>query len=219
VPNAKVFMDGRAQQVYDEEHYRKYAALLVQAEVPRHYVQRLLDEHGTDAVLLRRTSRVQNLWTTLEQSNQWVLVLVSMQNGLFLRKGSRPLEQLGELLRRNEEQRPTYPGAIASRGFVWKAITPPDPEQALACWYDALRRSATTGFLVFRPITETLLELGRVEEARKFVEDWYAALNRPAPGLADETRRNLLNELKACWDLIKADELRRDNEPPDRRGP
>ena len=207
-PNAKLYMDGRAQQVYDEKHYMKYAALLVQPDAPRNYIMRLLDESDTNAVLLRRTARVENLWSTLEQSGQWVLALVSLQNGLFLRKGSQPLERLGELLRRNQEWRPSYPGAVASRGFVWQAVTPPDPEQAIACWNDGLRQNVLIGFLVFRPMTETLLELRGKEAAERFVTEWFDRLNQPVPGLADETRRNLLNELRGCWDLVKAAESR-----------
>ena len=206
-PNAKVFMDGRAQQVYDEAHYKKYAALLVSQDTPRNYIMKLLDMRfvdgrRTNGVLLRRR-RSENLWTTLEQSGQWVLVLTSMQDGLFFRKGSQPLEQLGTLLRRNEEWRPNMPWAIASRGFVWQAITPPEPEQALDCWKDALERSPTSGYLVFRPLTDTLRELGRGDEARQLIEEYFRKLNRPVAGLPDGSRLELLKILADCWNDIR----------------
>jgi hypothetical protein len=202
-PNAKVFMDGRAQQVYNEEHYRKYYNLLTAANTPRNVVAKCLDEHGTDAVLLRRRSRVQNLWMTLQQSQQWVLALTSMHNGLFIRKDSPALAQLGELLRRGEEWRPNLPGAIAARGFVWQALTPPDLEQAMACWRAALDQNVLLGSICFRPLTRTLLELGRKPEARQVVEGYYRQLNRRVPGLPEASRHELLNQLKECWNEIE----------------
>ena len=102
-PNAKVFMDGRAQQVYDEEHYNKYAHLVISPDTPAPYRMHILDESETDAVLLRRTRRAVGLWSLVEQSPNWVPALLSVSDGLFLRRGSRGLEQLGELLRRGAE--------------------------------------------------------------------------------------------------------------------
>ena len=172
-PGAKVFMDGRAQQIYDETVYRRYCVLLVARDTPRQIMMRILDQHDTDAVLLRRSSKTENLRAAIEQSPRWVPVLLSPRDGLFLRRPSRGLARLGELLRRGEEWRPHALGALVTRGFVWQAITPPDPEQAIACWEAALRQDVTIGILCFRPATAALLELGREQEARRFVDEYY----------------------------------------------
>jgi hypothetical protein len=201
-PNAKVFMDGRAQQVYDERHYSTYYWLMVAPDTPRHIVMRILDQHDTDAVLLRRVGRVQNIWTALKQSREWVSVLTGLRYELFFRKGSRGLQQLGELLRRGEEWRPDSPAALASRGLVWQASTPRDLEQAIACWQGALRQSVLTGSICFLPMTEALLELGREQEAREFVQSYYGRLNEPVAGLPDQARHDLLKKLSTCWDAI-----------------
>ncbi|MFQ5818322.1 MAG: hypothetical protein ACE5H2_10280 [Terriglobia bacterium] len=201
--NARVFMDGRAQQVYDERHYEKYSALLGILNTPRRFLMRILAEHDTDAVLLRRTRKAENLWIALDQSREWVPVLLGVNYGLFLHKDSRGLAQLGELLRRGEEWRPNTGPALAARGLVWQATTPPDLEQALACWQAALRQNVLTGSLSFRRITTALLELGRHQEARQFVEKYFRELNRPIDGVSDESRRRLLRILKSCWDDIE----------------
>jgi len=202
-PNAKVFMDGRAQQVYDEIHYRKYATLLTSPDAPRPVIVAILDQHDTDAVLLRRTGKAHNLWRALEQSRQWVPALLTLRSGLFLRKDSRGLAQLAELLRRGEEWRPKAPTALAARGLVWEAITPPDLEQALSCWKAALERDVWTGTFCFHRVTRALLELGREQEARQFVRAYYQRLDRPVAGLPDPARHELLRILAACWDDIE----------------
>jgi len=202
VPGARVFMDGRAQQVYDELHYRKYYALLVDPTTSRPLLARLLDEHGTEAVLLRRAGAAQNLWTTLLQSGRWIVALMGNRYGLFLRRDSSALAQLGERLRRGEEWRPNTVWALACRGFVWQALDPPDLRRALTCWRRALQRNVLAGELCFRPITRALLDLEGVEPARKFVSDWHRRLNRPIPGLSADARRALLKTLNLCWNDI-----------------
>jgi hypothetical protein len=202
-PNAKVFMDGRAQQVYDEMHYMRYTLLLANPDTPRPLMMRTLNEHQTDAVLLRRMKQSGNLWMALQQSGQWVPVLLGIDYGLFLRKDSRGLAQLGELLRRGEEWRPNTAPSLASRGLVWQATTPPDLEQALACWQAALRQNVLTGSLSFPLITEALLELGRPQEARQFVEEHYQKLSQPVAGISGASRRELLKILRTCWDDIE----------------
>jgi hypothetical protein len=197
-------MDGRAQQVYNETQYRRYCVLLVARDTPRELMMRILDQHDTDAVLLRRTSKTGNLWSAIEQSPRWVPVLLSPRDGLFLRRPSRGLTQLGELLRRGEEWRPHALGALVTRGFVWQAIVPPDLEQAIACWEAALREDVTIGSLCFRPFTAALLELGREQEARRFVDQYYQRLNQPFSRVPSELRPQLLNTLAACRADIEA---------------
>jgi hypothetical protein len=201
-PNAKVFMDGRAQQVYDEDHYNKYAWLLVSPDTPAPYRMQLLDESGTDAVLLRRTNRVLPLWLALEQSGHWVRALLSRYDGLFLRRGSRGLEQLGELLRQGKEWRPKTGAAMASRGFVWQALETPGLEEAILCWKAALEQNILIGALVFRPLTSTLLELGRAEEARRLVQEYYGRIDQGGRNLPEASRRELLQTLSECWTEI-----------------
>ena len=197
-PNAKVFIDGRAQQVYDETLYRKYHLLLVAEDTPPELMLRILDEHDTDAVLLRRWKPVRNLRLTLDQSGDWVPALLDADCELFLRKGSRGLVQLGWLLRRGQEWRPDSPLARASRGFVWEATTPPDLEQAVACWQSAVRRDVTVGSRCFRRLTRALLQLGREQEARQLVDSYHQALSQPFTRLPGDLRGELLQTLAAC---------------------
>jgi hypothetical protein len=203
-PSAKVFIDGRAQQVYDESQYRKYQALFVAANTPHQLMFRILDESQTDGVLLRCWERGANLRAALEQSPSWVPVLLDPDYRLFLRVGSRGLEHLGAALRAGQAWWPKSSAQLASQAFVWQAATPPDLERAVANWELALRKNLALGSICFRPLTEALLELGRDGEARQRLEMYTHALNQPFTGLSAETRGELLETLAACGRRIEA---------------
>jgi hypothetical protein len=204
VRHARVFMDGRAQQVYDEEHYMRYYQLLVSLNTPRRLLIQTLEEYDTDAVLIRRTSKARNLWQALWQSPQWVPVMMGVRFGLFLREGSEGMQQLADLLRRGEEWRPDSALALAARGYLCSAIEPPDLEQAVASWQAAVRRDiVVAGSVCFPRITRALLQLGRVQEAREYITGYYERFNRPIEGLPKPVREDLLQTLRRCWEEIE----------------
>ncbi len=198
-PNAKVYMDGRAQQVYDEKHYRKYSALLGNPKTPRSILVKLLNEYPTDAVLIKRWGPAQNLGITLQQSPDWVPVMLNRRYGLFLRRGSKPFRELCDRLRRGEEWRPDDPSALATRGLVWEAMNPPNLKMAISCWRNALNRDIRTGIICFRPLTSALIGLNRVAEADQLVRQYYQVLRQRVPGLREADRRRLLKVLNLCW--------------------
>ena len=197
-PCARVYMDGRAQQVYDELHVKKYAALLLATDTPPPVMMDLLDESGTDAVLLRRWDRVRNLTQALERASEWVPALLTRESSLYLRKGSPGLERLGDLLRAGGEYRPDSPRSAASRGFVWAAVTPPNLNQALASLNTAIQENPTLGTICFGPMTRAMIQLGRVDDARRFIETWRRWANNPGFKIPEKTREILIETLDAC---------------------
>ncbi len=203
-PSAKVFVDGRAQQVYDEDHYRQYQALFVARDTPPAVMFRILDQSRTDGVLLRFWERGANLRNALERSSGWAPVFLGPDYRLFLRTGSSGVEHLGELLRRGEAWWPDSSAGHAGRGFVWRSVTPPDLERAVSSWDRALRKNLALGSVCFRPLTGALLELGRDGEARRRVETYTDLLDRPFSGLSDERRRELRDVLDACSRDVEA---------------
>jgi len=185
-------------------HYRKYDLLLIAEDTPWPLMQRILDQHETDAVLLRRWERVDNLRTALRRAPEWLPALLGADSDLFLRRGSRGLAQLGQRLRRGEEWRPDTTPALAAQGFIWQALSPPDLERALACWTAALRRNMRSGTVCFRPVTATLLELGRRQEARRFIATYQRRLTQPFTRLPDTLRQELLEILAECRRDVEA---------------
>ena len=202
-PNAKVYMDGRAQQVYDEKHYRKYSALLGNPKTPRSILVRLLNEYPTDAVLIKLAGPARNLSITLQQSRDWIPVFLDRRYGLFLKRDSDPFRRLCNRLRRGAEWRPDDPLALASRGLVWQGMNPPNLPRAINCWRNALDRDVRTGAVCFRPLVRALISLDRVNEADQTVRRYYQVLRQRVSGMRERERRHLLKILNQCWNDVQ----------------
>lgn len=214
-PNVRVYMDGRAQQVYDVEHYLRYremtrtpalhkltpaqradASALVLAE---------LDRSKTDMVLLRTPDAVLQI---IAQSGDWTPVLLSNRSELYARRGSPVLDQVRARLEAGDEWRPDSPLALAARGFVWLATEPQDPARALQDWTQALQQQLLVGRVCYQAIVRTLLDQGRSEEAVQLVAAETRRV-RSARG-AEELRRMLLSELRSAQRMIENRARQRD---------
>lgn len=197
-PSAKVFIDGRAQQLYDEQLYQEYRALLTFSDAPQPKLLQILDRRGVDAVLLRRWAPTAHLELALRSSPTWIPALLGRDYELFLRRESRGLKRLGQLLRRGEEWRPENLFAEASRGFVWRFTEPPDLQKALDCWIAGVRENIELGTVCFPQIVAAYVELGRYAEARSFVEMYERTISLPFSGMPEDLRQQLLESLAAC---------------------
>lgn len=179
-PAAKMFIDGRAQQAYEEVHYQAYVTLYFNPETPLRNRQAILDGVGlplvngapprTDAILIWRSPSGQVLMKALEKLPQWRLVLGTRAYLLYLRQGSAPLLRAAELLAQGREWRPTDAYSLATRGNLWMSGPNPDPERALGCWLPMIERAPWVGELCFDEVVRAMLRLGRRDEARRFVE-------------------------------------------------
>jgi len=196
-PTAKVFIDGRAQQVYEETHYRQYQALFVATNTPHKILYRLLDEIGADSVLVRNWERGANLWTALEESADWSPVVIYPTYRLYLRNRGDPIEKLGELLRAGGAWWPDADMSEVARGFVWKALRNPEPERAIHAWKTALRKNPSSGRICFMPLTRTMIELGRQSEARQLLKAYLRRLEQDSR-FDDAARTQLRISLDAC---------------------
>ena len=74
----------------------------------------------------------------------------------------------------------------------------------MPCWRAALEQNVLTGPLLFMPLTETLLELGREEEARRLIQEYYQRIQQWGQRLPDKTRRELLQKLGECWAEVES---------------
>jgi len=99
VPGARVFIDGRAQQVYTEDHFLAYSGLMSVPPAKAAAASDLLDHFKTDVVLLPKWDAARPLITALERQPQWQMVLNEPQSILWVRQGSPVLD---ELIRRQQ---------------------------------------------------------------------------------------------------------------------
>jgi hypothetical protein len=190
-PGAKVFIDGRAQQVYEETHYREYQTLFVATDTPEAVVARILDQSGTDSILLLKNwIHGTNLWSMLEHSTDWTPVLVTPDYRLYLRRGSPALGQLGDRLKTEIAWWPGELSRLIGSGFVWSGLGQPETAHAIDAWKSALSRNLGAGVVCLKPLTKSLLDLGRREEAAQFLAAYRRRI-AAAADLSPETKDQL----------------------------
>ena len=204
-PGAKVFIDGRAQQVYTEELYLQYHSLFVAAKTPHELIFNILNQSGTDAVLIRHWQRGENLWAALENNPLWLPVLPAAGYRLYLRSGSEPLQHLNSLLCENRARWPESSYSLAGQGFVWLTGENPQPRRAIETWKRALQKNFALGVLCIRPLIKTLLDGGRDGEARLLLTQYTQQLEQPFLKLSDEQREKISAAIEtANQEILKA---------------
>lgn len=204
-PGAKVFIDGRAQQVYDESHYREYKALFMTPDAPPAYVAHVLDASQTDSVLLRNWEHGANLRKILEQSKNWAPVLATPDYRLYLRRGGAALERLGKLIQCNEDWWPSAAARDVGSGFVWTSLREPDPNQAVTAWKTALSRQLGAGGIIMRPLAEAFIEARRTREGEQFLEAYRRRIEQAAE-LDQTTRQQLTQAVTAALAKLRNSE-------------
>ena len=208
-PTAKVFMDGRAQQVYDEAHYLRYQKLMMiqasqqQFDAQVREMNQILDQFGADAVLIRGVGRP--IYRALSRSREWVLALYSRAFSLFVRIDSPGLTELRDRLERGAEWRPDTPEALAARGVIWLATEPLAPQRALDCWTEAVRRDISQGALWWQRAVRLLYDTQGIDAARQFVRQERERLNRDR-SLPLAQRQRLAQALERSWKWLLAKE-------------
>ena len=170
VPNARVFMDGRAQQVYSERHYILFNSFFFDQNPKRDWALRLLDETKTEFVVLRPTGEAQALLQAIMADSNWMPIITLQREALFVRRGSRAAQRLTELSR---EGRVTWPSSLASlvtQADLLLQATPPDPNQAVAVLKRATELDPPEGPKAYSALTRVWSRLGRQREGLAFFE-------------------------------------------------
>jgi len=195
-PQVKVFIDGRLQQLYTEEHYLKYLALF-QADGPdAPAIRDVLDDARTDAVLLRRRARrSQPLLAAVGGDDSWRNVLCTSAYALFLRHGSPALDRIAQLERAEQAWWPPFPESLSTRGILWMQTQPPDPERALRYMRAAIEQDPVVGLWCYGVMKDAWRALGRGAEAVKFFQQEEVRINDPALPVSPEDRELLREAL------------------------
>lgn len=205
-PKAKVFMDGRAQQLYDEATYLKYIQIIAEYNMypseaqGREAALASLESAGevattvsprprVDAVLLRM-GRAAPLNDALENSAAWVLVYYSTKSALFLRRESEAFQTVTRLVTEKREWRPDTAEGLLCLGKVMLASQPPDFDGALAANKEAVARSPALARLAARSIYACYRQLGRIEEGVGYFEELKLRFENAVEGMSDADRRN-----------------------------
>ncbi len=218
-PQAKVFMDGRAQQLYDEATYIKYIQIIAEYNMypseaqAREAAIASLESAGeiattvtprprVDAVLLRM-GRAAPLNDALENSTAWVLVYYSTKSALFVRRDSDPFRAVTARIAEKREWRPDTAEALLCLGKVLLAAQPPDFAGALAANVESVKRSPALARLAARSSYACFRQLGRIDEGIVYFEELKARFEKPIEGMSDADRRNAVLGIQNFINTLK----------------
>ena len=145
-PRNRVYMDGRAQQVYSEEHYGKYSAMLLGRGITAQNLGTLLDEHNTQVVFARKTPRnLPLLKTLLGMAEDWAPILDDPQFIMFMRVSDPAMQRLRDAREAGREWRPNTVEARFSLGTLLFRTSPSDAARALELWRSSIAQRPLLG--------------------------------------------------------------------------
>jgi len=202
VPTAKVFIDGRSQQVYDEEHYRRYFALLVADRADPQDCLAEIERWQTDCIVLRHTQQTLRLRQLLASTPQWLQLVTYPNYTLYLHQGSAAFTALSQRIRSGTAWFPENAMGLVGRGLVCAVMTPPDLREAIRSWRNAVRLYTAAGAACYERITRAHLMLGEVDEAVKYVNRQIEVVGGAT--LAEEQKAALLAALRRCSGMIES---------------
>ena len=203
-PAARVFIDGRSQQVYDERHYNRYMRLWVRSEQGLSEAMRILDQSNTEAALLMPAPQSIMLLQALGSSRNWTLLLYTDNACLYLRSSSEALARASQLERRGQLWWPDLPEALLSRANLLTATAPPDPHRALGYYRSAVTSKPALGLLCYPAMTKVMIQTGQTAAAAQYLREQTQKLSRPIERLDETTRRQLLDKIDWCKQKLAA---------------
>jgi len=197
-PEAKVFIDGRSQQLYDERHFLAYGTIFNASPDDADKVVRALDRFGTDAVLLPRIHQGQTLGDALDTSGLWVPILVEPQGELFVRRDTPLIAELGRRERAGDLAWPDLSASGAGRGALLLLSEPALPARAAELIRDAIGHDPALGNRYFPAATFALLAQGLGPEASAYLAEERRAYLAGERDVRVDTRVRTLDILQRC---------------------
>ena len=211
-PTAKVFIDGRSQQVYDEEHYRLYTIIISippvgRSEQPRYTQMRerlerrvltALDKFNTEAILLRQSAGTRNLMDLAARSPQWRALFRSPYAVMFVRQGSAFEHTLAVREAAGDLWWPDTPAAQVSRGKLIALLVPEQLPRGIQLAMTAIAADQRYGLGAYPWICGALAQMNRIDDALAYVHNERQRLSLAPKRFRRDAREALLNELAQC---------------------
>lgn len=196
VPGSKQFIDGRAQQVYDEAHYLLNQKLSGATRNDARFVLSEFDRSGTNTVFLSNGGG-QEIFRILEAAEGWVRVYSEPRASIYLRVGSEPLQKLGQRLRDGTAWWPDTAESDVHRGLVLLATEPQDFASAESFLRRALERDVVGGRGAMMGLVGLASVTKKWDETAALLTAQRERVTRQT-GMDAQTRQWLLNEILRC---------------------
>jgi hypothetical protein len=214
-PGVKVFIDGRAQQVFSIELYRLYRAFAAPDPRMRKKPIEVAEESGTNAVLVGTDQHGAIISQQLQESRRWVVTLTGTNYRLLLAKSSPWFRRILELERAGAAWWPPAPESELARGYLWGGLPPADYARSLDHLRAAVERKLILGIDAYPMIGEAFLRLDQREEGLAYFRAQRQRINDPAVSLDPELRKNLIQIVESCLRQIRPRPASRPASQPD----
>lgn len=210
-PEIKLFIDGRAQQVYSEDDLRLYQTLwLSKGELPN--LTSVLDATGTQAVVLPdytyQKSDPQDIAPIARMISanpqDWATVFRGPKSYLYVRRDSDLHKQLAARERSGDLAWPDTAASDVSRAAIYFESEPRDFSRAATYFTRALQRDPALGQAVYDGLLKSLFFLGQDQGIRDFVQREMTRLQDPELPLTEAQRQANLQRLRASAQQIAA---------------
>jgi len=200
-PGVRVFIDGRAQQLFPEQHVLKYCALLEFKDADEPNVFKILDECGTDAVLAQGAEILGRLTAALDRNPRWFRIIDTPRCHLFVARGTAFAADLGRREHAGELWWPDTPETMVGRGRLLILSDAKDWRRAVEFWQSAVAQRPELGLVCYGTITAVLVQAGRAEEARAYLQSERTKVSQVGVALAEREHNRLLAEIDRCAGL------------------
>ncbi len=201
-PTAKVFIDGRSQQVYDEKHYLLYTALLNFPPEHESKVVELLASKGTEMVLLRRTPATMRLMNAVAHAKDWHIIYRSQYAFMFVQRDGRFEQTLAMRERAGDLWWPDTPEGLAARGRLLVTTEPAETVRGAALGMAAIERKPEVGLAGYAWICGAMLRDARADEALEYLRTERARLATRPPDMRQDVHAALLKEIARCEQYV-----------------
>jgi hypothetical protein len=198
IPNARVFMDGRAQQVYSEQHYITFNSFFFDPNPKRDWGLRMLDDTKTEFVALRPTGDAQAILTALLADQNWIPIIVVQREVLMMRRGTPAARRLAELTRENKITWPAGAHSLIAQAELAIQDTPPDVDRAISLLQRAAEVDLNDGPKAYGALTRLWLRGGRQREGLAYYEaERQRVASLPVTPAEEQRQRAVLGHIDA----------------------
>jgi hypothetical protein len=202
VPGARVFIDGRAQQVYSEQQYATYMGLLSVSASEGPLATQVLDRYGTNLLLLPKWEATSRLMRAIENEPEWKVVMEEPVAAIWVRDGSKLCNDILERTRAGTLWWPDTPETQWRHGLLLAALRPDNLSAARALWQSAVAGHPSLGLRAYSPIVHAFLEDGQPDAATAYLQQERAKLESMRKALRDDLYAQLSEEIRQCEALV-----------------
>ncbi|MBK9129072.1 MAG: hypothetical protein IPM13_14905 [Phycisphaerales bacterium] len=186
LPNVRVYIDGRSQQVYDEAHYLRFNQLFPLADMAPDHVLKDIESAGTDAVILRPTRGFLPTINLLGQAPGWLALLQLPDESMLVRETSALWAEIMRLEAQDRLQWPEHPSSYMTRALIAVNLSPPRDERAIELLKVGASVDSPWSSRIYQGMLRIWRRMGREREAA----DYFSA---EARRLMDTEDRALLD--------------------------